>query len=113
MSSSTSPALYRPKQMTLTHPLGTVIRNTSDARKGTPIAVAHEGGKTYCYFTDRDGYLRRVVKTKSSWGCSASVPGADAVDVKSQLSVATSGDTHHLFYVARGHKVAHHRDLID
>jgi hypothetical protein len=92
----------------------TYIDNSTDARTGTTIAVTYSGEKAYCYYTDSDYEIRRIVKD-DTWGSSTGFSDASKVDANSQLTVVTSNNTNHLFYVADGDSegvITHYRDSI-
>lgn len=93
----------------------THLSNSTDAVKGTTIAVTYAGKQAYCYYTDSSKEIRKIVKSDGKWGSSLALDDADKVDPDSQLSVATSNGVNHLIYVAEGDdqgQITHYRDPI-
>jgi len=92
------------------------VQNSTDAQKGTTIAVTYCDKKVYLYYTDGSYNLRRIVKTNDKWGSSTFLEGTDKLDPSSQLTVATANGINHLFYIQDGETegdFTHVRDAID
>jgi hypothetical protein len=91
------------------------IRNSSEAQKGTTLAVMYYMGKAYLYYTDNDYLLRRIVKTGATWGSSTPINGSP-IDQTCQLTVAISSQLNHLFYLQKGQvgdHFVHIKDPVD
>lgn len=76
------------------------LRNSTDARNGTAVAVTYAFEQVFVYYTDEQFEVRRIVKKKGEWGPSIGVDGAPPLDPSSLLTVTTSSDkVNHLFYL--------------
>ncbi|MCJ1344691.1 hypothetical protein MMC31_002894 [Peltigera leucophlebia] len=91
------------------------IKNSDDARVGTPLAVTYVNNQVYLYYIDNLFQPRKVVKVNDEWGSTSGFDNAGEVDDSSQLAVATSNQVNHLFFLEKGATTqgfAHVRDPI-
>lgn len=80
----------------------THLKNSSNALKGTTLAVTYANKKAYLYYTDDAYNIQRIIKCDDKWGSSEVLDDADRVGQTSQLAVVTSNNINHLFYEATG-----------
>lgn len=90
------------------------LKNSDDARQLTAVAVTYVKKQVFVYYTDELYGVRRIVKTDGVWGESSDVDGAPPLDPSSLLTVTTSNNVNHIFYLQpqSSGEFAHIRDEI-
>lgn len=78
------------------------IKNSTDARPGTAMAVTYNDKKAYAYYSDGSYEVRKVVKTDGEWGTSSGIDGSAPLDESSLMTVTTTNKVNHIFYLQQG-----------
>lgn len=81
------------------------IKNSSDALKGTPLAVTFtDDSKVYLYYVNDNYLIRRIVKDKGKWKSSEELPGVNPIAERSQLTVVTANKKNNIFFAPKNGK---------
>lgn len=94
-----------------------MIKNTTNVKAKSPLAVCITNGKVYLYYSDQNNALVRISRTGGGvWGSPSVVSDAPPLDDGTQMAVTTSvnGRFNMVFYIVKnsGSKYYKQIDLI-